>query len=260
MTGQVAHLLLRGIGDRVGVLLPALRRPARSRGRSRRSGSGPLEAARSPCARAPSTPSSRSPCRWPDADSSPAGVLGFAHTLGEFGVVLMVGGNIPGETRVVSIAIFEHVETLNYPAAHALSAVTPVFLLPGAGDRLRGQPAVPGPCGGLIAAPSIAPAVAPEPAPAAARASKRSSPSTGSDFRLEACRSRSASRGVTAVFGPSGCGKTTLLRALAGIEREAKRPDRLRRQGVAGRAGELRTRPVIGGRVSSSRTRACSPT
>lgn len=51
-----------------------------------------------------------------------AGVLGFAHTLGEFGVVLMVGGNIPGETRVISIAIFEHVETLNYPAAHALSA------------------------------------------------------------------------------------------------------------------------------------------
>ena len=52
-----------------------------------------------------------------------AGVLGFAHTLGEFGVVLMVGGNIPGETRVISIAVFEHVETLNYPAAHALSAV-----------------------------------------------------------------------------------------------------------------------------------------
>lgn len=51
-----------------------------------------------------------------------ASVLGFAHTLGEFGVVLMVGGNIPGETRVVSIAIFEHVETLNYAAAHVLSA------------------------------------------------------------------------------------------------------------------------------------------
>ena len=50
------------------------------------------------------------------------GVLGFAHTLGEFGVVLMVGGNIPGETRLISIAVFEHVETLNYPAAHALSA------------------------------------------------------------------------------------------------------------------------------------------
>lgn len=50
-----------------------------------------------------------------------AAVLSFAHTLGEFGVVLMVGGNIPGETRVVSIAIYDHVETLNYAAAHRLS-------------------------------------------------------------------------------------------------------------------------------------------
>ena len=48
-------------------------------------------------------------------------VLSFAHTLGEFGVVLMVGGNIPGETRLISIAIFDHVESLNYAAAHALS-------------------------------------------------------------------------------------------------------------------------------------------
>ena len=48
-------------------------------------------------------------------------VLSFAHTLGEFGVVLMVGGNIPGETRVVSIAIYDQVETLNYAAAHRLS-------------------------------------------------------------------------------------------------------------------------------------------
>ena len=51
-----------------------------------------------------------------------AAVLTFAHTIGEFGVVLMVGGNIPGETRVVSIAIYEHVETLNYGDAHLLSA------------------------------------------------------------------------------------------------------------------------------------------
>ena len=50
-------------------------------------------------------------------------VLTFAHTVGEFGVVLMVGGNIPGETRVVSIAIYEHVETLRYGDAHVLSAV-----------------------------------------------------------------------------------------------------------------------------------------
>ncbi|MDH5617194.1 MAG: molybdate ABC transporter permease subunit [Gammaproteobacteria bacterium] len=48
-------------------------------------------------------------------------VLSFAHTLGEFGVVLMVGGNIPGETRVISIAIYDHVESLNYTAAHQMS-------------------------------------------------------------------------------------------------------------------------------------------
>ena len=50
-----------------------------------------------------------------------ATVLSFAHTVGEFGVVLMVGGNIPGETKVISIAIYEHVETINYPEAHLLS-------------------------------------------------------------------------------------------------------------------------------------------
>lgn len=48
-------------------------------------------------------------------------VLTFAHTVGEFGVVLMIGGNIPGETRVVSIAIYEHVETISYSNAHVLS-------------------------------------------------------------------------------------------------------------------------------------------
>jgi molybdate transport system permease protein len=56
-----------------------------------------------------------------------ATVLSFAHTLGEFGVVLMVGGNIPGETRVISIAIFEQVETLAYDQAHVLSAGLLVF-------------------------------------------------------------------------------------------------------------------------------------
>ena len=50
-----------------------------------------------------------------------AAVLGFAHTLGEFGVVLMIGGNIPGQTQVVSIAIYEHVEALAYPQAHILA-------------------------------------------------------------------------------------------------------------------------------------------
>ena len=52
-----------------------------------------------------------------------AAILSFAHTLGEFGVVLMVGGAIPGETRVVSIAIYEHVETLRYSEAYGLSAI-----------------------------------------------------------------------------------------------------------------------------------------
>ncbi len=48
-------------------------------------------------------------------------ILGFSHTVGEFGVVLMVGGNIPGETQVVSIAIYEMVESLEYGNAHMLS-------------------------------------------------------------------------------------------------------------------------------------------
>ena len=52
-----------------------------------------------------------------------AAVLGFAHTLGEFGVVLMIGGNISGETQVVSIAIYEHVESIQYDQAHALSGL-----------------------------------------------------------------------------------------------------------------------------------------
>jgi molybdate transport system permease protein len=51
-----------------------------------------------------------------------AAVLGFAHTLGEFGVVLMIGGNIPGVTQVASIAIYDHVEALEYTRAHWLSA------------------------------------------------------------------------------------------------------------------------------------------
>jgi len=50
-----------------------------------------------------------------------AAVLGFAHTVGEFGVVLMIGGNIPGETGVLSIAIYDHVEAMEYGQAHLLA-------------------------------------------------------------------------------------------------------------------------------------------
>lgn len=51
-----------------------------------------------------------------------AAVMGFAHTLGEFGVVLMIGGNIPGETQVLAISLFEHVEALEYQQAHTIAA------------------------------------------------------------------------------------------------------------------------------------------
>ena len=56
-----------------------------------------------------------------------ASVLTFAHTIGVFGVVLMVGGNIPGQTKVISIAIYEHVESINYAEAHVLSAILLAF-------------------------------------------------------------------------------------------------------------------------------------
>ncbi|PIV88045.1 MAG: molybdate ABC transporter permease subunit [Hydrogenophilales bacterium CG17_big_fil_post_rev_8_21_14_2_50_63_12] len=56
-----------------------------------------------------------------------AGILGFAHTVGEFGVVLMIGGNIPGVTRVVSVQIYDHVEALEYAEAHWLAAAMVIF-------------------------------------------------------------------------------------------------------------------------------------
>ena len=54
-------------------------------------------------------------------------ILGFAHTVGEFGVVLMIGGNIPEKTRVVSVQIYDHVEALEYAQAHGLAAMLVVF-------------------------------------------------------------------------------------------------------------------------------------
>jgi molybdate transport system permease protein len=56
-----------------------------------------------------------------------ASILTFAHTVGEFGVVLMIGGNIPGVTRVASVQIYDHVEALEYMQAHRLSAVMLIF-------------------------------------------------------------------------------------------------------------------------------------
>lgn len=56
-----------------------------------------------------------------------ASILGFAHTVGEFGVVLMIGGNIPEKTRVVSVQIFDHVEAMEYAQAHWLAGGMVVF-------------------------------------------------------------------------------------------------------------------------------------
>jgi molybdate transport system permease protein len=56
-----------------------------------------------------------------------AGILGFAHTVGEFGVVLMIGGNIPDKTRVVSVQIYDHVEALEYASAHWLAGAMVAF-------------------------------------------------------------------------------------------------------------------------------------
>ena len=56
-----------------------------------------------------------------------ASILGFAHTVGEFGVVLMIGGNIPDKTRVVSVQIFDHVEAMEYTQAHWLAGAMLVF-------------------------------------------------------------------------------------------------------------------------------------
>ncbi len=77
-----------------------------------------------------------------------AAVMGFAHTVGEFGIVLMMGGNIPGKTRVMSVQIYDHVEALEYSQAHWLAGGLLVFsfavllalylLQPGTGRR-RGQ-------------------------------------------------------------------------------------------------------------------------
>lgn len=75
-----------------------------------------------------------------------AATLGFAHTLGEFGVVLMLGGSIPGETQVVSIALFQHVEALRYADAHRLAAFQLglsfllLLLVYGLGDPRRSAP------------------------------------------------------------------------------------------------------------------------
>ena len=129
-----------------------------------------------------------------------AGVLAFAHTLGEFGVVLMIGGNIPGRTQTASIAIFNHAEALEYGAANRLSAT----LI------------------GLAFVLLVSLYLLTRPMDAAHRCVY----GAGTEHRAAALRLYAArwkrrfpSQGVTALFGRSGSGKTTLLRCIAGLER-----------------------------------------
>ena len=127
-------------------------------------------------------------------------VLTFAHSVGEFGVVLMVGGNIPGVTRTLSIAIYDDVQALDYASAGRTSLLLVLFSLvvlciaqalgrrgvAGMTDELTARFERRFPRGAVIAAELTQP-------------TDRFS--------------------VTVLFGPSGCGKTTVLRCLAGLER-----------------------------------------
>jgi molybdate transport system permease protein len=155
-----------------------------------------------------------------------AGILGFAHVLGEFGIVLMIGGNIPGSTRVVSIAIFDHVEALEFGNAHVLAgglvgfSVVAIFLLQRLGLPLAHS-----------AAPLFRPSSRSSSQPSSQAPTQLALPSQPSsppwlharlhlsrpDFTLDAAFTLPAT-GVTALIGPSGSGKTTILRCLAGLE------------------------------------------
>ena len=160
--------------------------------RSRRSATGRWKS-RPPCAPRRGARSGRSPCRWQRPGFLTGAVLGFAHTVGEFGLVLMIGGNIPGRTKVLSVAIFDYVEASQWREANILAAGMVIFafaviltmtLIEKRSAGLR-RMKVDGP--GHIQA--------------AFRGSL-------GGFSLDASFAVPAT-GVTAMFGPSGCGKTT---------------------------------------------------
>ena len=99
---------------------------SRSATRSRRWATGRWRSRRR-CAPRPGGPSGRSRCRWRSRDFSTGAVLGFAHTVGEFGIVLMIGGNIPGKTKVLSVAMFDYVETSQWREANILAGGMALF-------------------------------------------------------------------------------------------------------------------------------------
>ena len=127
-------------------------------------------------------------------------ILSFAHTIGEFGVVLMVGGNIAGVTRTVSISIYDQVQALDYAAARRTS-----LLLLGVSFTV------------LALTYALQRRVwAVWPIELICQCRKRLAPASK---WTRACAFRSTQSPVTVLFGPSGAGKTTLLRLLAGLER-----------------------------------------
>jgi molybdate transport system permease protein len=117
------HLL--GAGGRLGVLFAAVHGAAgaeRLRGHRRAAAGGGGDAARLAAGRLLHRRAAAGA-----AGLRHAGILTFAHTVGEFGVVLMIGGNIPGVTRVASVQIYDYVEALEYADAHRLAAILLVF-------------------------------------------------------------------------------------------------------------------------------------
>ena len=124
--GTPARLHLRRSRDRVGPLQPAVRGAAGG-GRVRADRSEPARSVRDAWRIRRFERSHASRCRCRLKASSPALVLSFAHTVGEFGVVLMVGGNLPGITRTVSISIYDHVQALEYQQANQTALVLLAF-------------------------------------------------------------------------------------------------------------------------------------
>jgi ABC-type protease/lipase transport system fused ATPase/permease subunit len=127
-------------------------------------------------------------------------ILSFAHTMGEFGVVLMVGGNIAGVTRTVSITIYDQVQALDYAAA----TQTSLFLLALSFIVLALDLLLP--AAGLECMADELSCVC--------RTRLASGFEVHADLQLPLDRAP-----VTVLFGPSGAGKTTLLRMLAGLDR-----------------------------------------
>ena len=156
-------------------------------------------------------------------------VLGFAHTVGEFGVVLMIGGSIPGETKVLSVAIYDYVETLRWTEANILAGGMVVFLLPGHPRRHAGR-TPPRPdrrrAGRRVIANVVSHDRSTEGGVSVALAGRLGA------FALDVAFDAPPT-GVSALFGPSGSGKTSVLA-------------RRRRSVAAGRPGVGRRRDLAG--------------